>query len=282
MRIIITGARGLVGSALSGHFKAHSEVVPLTHRELDITDETAVAALPLRADDVIFNCAVVGVDDCERDPALARRVNVTGPELLARAAARANATLVHFSTNYVFDGERSDGGFYDVDDDARPVNVYGATKLEGEQRLLRTEAQSIIIRTSWVFGRGSRNFLSTLPQKLAAGEPVNALTDIFASTTFVEDLVERVAAITAAGASGIFHVNNSGVCSYAEFADEVTKLMKQKIAQPPRINYQQSGATVRTAPRPRWTPMQCSHTRQLRLDPLRRWQDALAAYVGSL
>src|SRR6059058_4219882 len=109
MRIAITGARGLVGSALARHYP---DATALTHRDLDITDRNAVARV-LRGFDLVFNCAVIGVDDCESDPALARAVNVDGPANLAEVAKR----LVHFSTNYVFAGDEEK--FYDTRDEAK-------------------------------------------------------------------------------------------------------------------------------------------------------------------
>ena len=121
MRIAVTGASGLVGSAIVRHFDATG----LTHRDLDITDAAAVQRV-VSGIDLVINCAVIGVDECERDPALARAVNVDGPANLARAAK----SILHFSSNYVFGGtEKKD---YAVDDEARPVNEYGRTKFAGD------------------------------------------------------------------------------------------------------------------------------------------------------
>ncbi|HEV3486299.1 MAG TPA: sugar nucleotide-binding protein, partial [Vicinamibacterales bacterium] len=133
MRVLITGAAGLVASSLAAAY-GDDEVVALRHRDLDITDARAVEETVRRAGpDVVFNCAVIGVDDCEADPPLAERVNVAGPAHLARAAESCGATIVHFSTNYVFDGRRTDGIPYAPDDEPNPINVYGETKLRGER-----------------------------------------------------------------------------------------------------------------------------------------------------
>ena len=125
----IIGSTGLVGSALAA---AIPDAARLRHADLDVTDADSVRSVIRRLRPrLIFNTAVIGVDDCERRPDLAHAVNVDGPALLAEAAAECGATLVHFSSNYVFAGNR-DREPYSVEDEARPINVYGRTKLEGE------------------------------------------------------------------------------------------------------------------------------------------------------
>ena len=259
MRIVITGASGLVGSHLAARFP---DAIALTHRDLDITDADAVRGLNA---DRIFNCAVIGVDDCEADPELAERINVLGPANLASVAAH----IVHFSTNYVFDGGRTSGVPYAPDDDAQPINVYGATKLRGERAVLAANPRALIVRTSWVYGPGKNSFLATVAARLARGERVQAITDTFAGTTYVHDLVERVAQLVEQGASGIHHVVNDGVCSYESFALEAARLVG---ASPELIDRTSESAHRRPAARPRWTPLQCEPA-------LRGWEEALAAAV---
>ena len=269
MKVVVTGAAGLVGRALRELYAATDDVVALGHRDLDITDAVAVdrTVSELRPD-VIFNCAVIGVDECEHDPDLARRVNVDGPALLARAAQESGAEFVHFSTNYVFDGNSSRP--YVPADEARPVNVYGATKLEGETAAARACRKTHIVRTSWVYGEGKESFLATAARKLARGERVRAITDIWASTTYVADLVRRTAEIVAAGRYGTHHVVNDGVCSYADFAQAGARLVG---ADPTLIDMVSERGLMR-APRPRYTPMVCE-------PPLRAWEEALADFVGA-
>lgn len=255
MRIAITGALGLVGGALA---KRYPGAKALTHRDLDITDRDAVARV-IPEFDLVFNCAVIGVDDCERDPALARAINVDGPANLAEHARK----IVHFSTNYVFAGDEEK--FYDVDDEARPVNVYAATKLEGERAVAARNERALIVRTSWVYGRGKANFLSTVGAKLAAGERVRAIGDVFASCTFVNDLVEAVACLL--DEAGVRQVVNEGVVSYEEFAREAARLVG---ADQTLIEVASERDVMRSS-RPRYTPL----TNSL---PMRDWRGALHAY----
>ncbi|HEX4934748.1 MAG TPA: SDR family oxidoreductase [Gemmatimonadaceae bacterium] len=246
MNIVVTGASGLIGSTLVRRTGATG----LTHRDLDITDPAAVRAVmhTLRPE-LVINCAVIGVDECESDPALAEAVNVTGPVNLARHAP----AIIHFSTNYVLD----------------PVNVYAKTKLAGEEAVIAANAQALVIRTSWVFGRGKESFLSTAAAKLARGERVRAITDTFASTTWVEDLVTRVMAMR--GRTGVHAVVNEGMLSYEDFALEVARLVG---ADPSLIDRITEAGMKRLAPRPRSTPMRSD-------PPMRPWQEALREYVRS-
>ena len=276
MRILITGAAGLVGSSLAGAC-ADDEVFALRHRDLDITDSRAVDETVQRLrPDLILNCAVIGIDDCEADPALAERVNVSGPAHLAAAAERIGATIGHFSTNYVFDGRRTSALPYTIDDDACPINVYGTTKLRGEHAVTAAATRAFIIRTSWVFGPGKASFLSTAAARLARGERIQAITDTFASTTYVRDLVTRVLGIVRRGHPGTYHVVNDGVCSYETFALEAARLTG---ASPTLIDRATEASLARPAPRPRWTPMRCLLSERLGLAPMRPWEEALADYV---
>jgi dTDP-4-dehydrorhamnose reductase len=270
VQVLITGAGGLVASALVRHF---DNIVALKHAALDISDASSVdRSCETVRPDVIINCAVVGVDECERDPALAERVNVTGPANLADAAERYQAAIVHFSSNYVFEGLPAKREPYRVDDEARPINVYGVTKLAGERAVTERCPRAFIIRTSWVYGRGKQNFLGTAAAKLKRGETIQAIGDTWASSTYVADLAERVREIIDGGVFGVQHVVNEGVCSYETFARRAAALADIPPEIADRLIKVVSEEAMNRAPRPPWTPMRC-------LPPLRSWEEALAAYV---
>lgn len=276
MRILITGAAGLVGSHLASVYR-DEEVAALRHRDLDLTDAYAVEqAVQRLLPALIFNCAVTGVDDCEADPALAQRVNVDGPASLARAAQRTGAAIVHFSTNYVFDGDTAARTSYTIEDEARPINVYGVTKLEGERAVTAAATRAYIVRTSWVFGAGKDSFLSTVADRLVRGERVQAITDTFASATYAGDLVTRVARLIERGQPGTYHVVNEGVCSYESFARTAARLAG---VSEEGIETVTEESLRRPAARPRWTPMRCLLSERLQLEPMRSWQEALAEYL---
>ncbi|HSP16596.1 MAG TPA: dTDP-4-dehydrorhamnose reductase [Thermoanaerobaculia bacterium] len=281
MRALITGAGGLVSSALASRL---SDVVALKHAALDVTDRTAVDSVVDRAEpDLIVNCAVIGVDDCERDSALARRVNVDGPAHLAEAAGRCGAAIVHFSSNYVFDGRPATREPYTIEDEPHPINVYGQTKLEGERAVAERVARAFIIRTSWVYGRGKNSFLATAPARLKRGESVQAISDTWASTTYVADLAQRVLDIIARGTPGTYHVVNGGICSHETFARDAAAFAGVPNEVADRLIEVISEAEMnRMAPRPPWTPMRCLLSERLGLPPMRDWRDALLAYVAEI
>ncbi len=283
MKIAITGAGGLVGQHLARSFANECEVRALPHQALDITDSAAVRVwCAAERPTLLINCAVIDVDFCERDPALAQAVNVDGPHQLAAAAVEIGAEMLHFSTNYVFDG-RMHGHAYTQADAALPINNYGRTKRAGEQAVQAANPHSYIVRTSWVFGQGKESFLATLPRKLRAGEHVRAIKDVWASATYVNDLVARVAELLARRRYGIYHAVNGGVCSYHEYALECVRLMGLDEAETAAlITAVSEDEARRLAERPRYTPLQCLLSAELGLPPLRDWRAALAAYVQSV
>ena len=282
-RIAITGARGLVGACLAQFLAADHDVDALSHSDLDITDRDAVHSWCLRnRPDLIVNCATLQVDACELDPQLAETVNVSGPQNLALAAAEFGAEVMHFSTNYVFDGEPEGRRPYTIEDETRPINVYGRTKLDGERAVTKATPSSYVVRTAWVYGLGKESFLASVPRKLLARERVLAIVDAFSTTTYVRDLVVRAAEIIERGRYGTYHVVNEGVCSYYEFAMQAARLidLDEAIIGELIVPVKES-EMKRPAPRPRWTPLRCLLSEEIGLAPLRDWREALACYIST-
>lgn len=279
MKIAITGAGGLVGSCLTRHLSNEHQVLPLRHADLDITDQSVIHELVQRErPDVIINCAVLNVDECETDRAKAYAINVAGPQFLAEAAQEIGAAIVHFSTNYVFDGNEEK--LYTIHDEAHPVNNYGQTKLDGELAVMNACARHFILRTSWVYGIGKANFLSIIHRHLREGKRNKVVSDCWASATYVEDLAARTCEIIDRNRPGIYHVVNEGICSYVEFTLEAGRLIGLSEAQVYELIELITDAEIkRPAVRPRYTPMQCLLSAEIGLPPLRHWKDALADYI---
>jgi dTDP-4-dehydrorhamnose reductase len=275
MKIFITGSGGLVGGCLARRFGREHEVLTPRRDELDVTKEDAVRRFVEDARPrLVVNCAVLGVDECERDPEAARAVNADAPRALAVAAAEVGAEFLHFSTNYVFDGEAREP--YAEQDEPRPVNVYGRTKLEGERAAFESNPRTFVVRTSWVFGPGKESFLSTAHRELAAGRRVRAIKDTWASVTYVEDLAARVEEILSKGRHGLYHVVNEGVCTYEDFAREAARLAGLGDEEADRLIESVTESKVkRPARRPRYSPLRSTAT-----DELRHWRQALAAFVA--
>jgi dTDP-4-dehydrorhamnose reductase len=266
MKVIITGAGGLVGACLARRFgREHFMLV-----RRFINEERP---------QLVVNCAVLGVDECERDPAAASAVNAEAPRSLAAAASGVGAEFLHFGTNYVFDGEGREP--YGERDEPRPLNVYGRTKLDGERAALEANPRGYVVRTSWVFGAGKESFLSTAHRELAAGRGVRAIKDTWASVTYVEDLASRVEELIGAGRHGLYHAVNEGVCTYEDFAREAARLAGLEEETAAHLIQLVTEAEVkRPARRPRYTPLRCTAAAELGLPPLRHWREALAAYVS--
>jgi dTDP-4-dehydrorhamnose reductase len=249
---------------------------------MNIADRAAVERQVLATKpSLIINCAVLQVDESEQYPAKAQAVNRDGPGFLAEAASKVEAEIIHFSTQYAFSGEPIGRPPYTIEDPPRPVNAYGRTKVAGEDAVRGGCRRSFIIRTSWVFGAGKDNFLCMAHKDLRSGKRIRAIEDIWSSTTYGEDLVERVLQIHAAGRYGTYHVVNEGVCSYYEFALEAGRLVGLSRRQlDSLIEVVNESAMSRAAVRPRYTPMRCLLSEKLNLPPMRDWRSALAAYVA--
>jgi dTDP-4-dehydrorhamnose reductase len=281
MKILITGAGGLVASHFAQKFARDHEVLALTHSDLDITEGNAVNR---RVDefkpDLIINGAVIQVDEAEECPDKAQAVNVDGPRFLARAATHAGSELMHFSTQYAFEGEPLGREPYSIKDEPRPVNYYGQTKLAGEEAVRDGCMRSYMVRTSWVYGGGKNSFLCTVYDDLKVGRRVRAIDDIWSSTTYVEDLIDRCVELLKWRRYGTYHVINAGVCTYYEFALEAGRLAGLTRSQiDALIDVTHERDMKRAAVRPRYTPLRCLLSEELGLPPMRSWREALAAYV---
>ena len=257
------------------------EVFALKRGDLDITDWDAVHRyLSAVKPSLIVNCAVIQVDECQENPSKAEAVNVEGARFLAAASSSLDAEMVHFSSQYAFDGEPVGRSPYTIDDAPRPVNMYGSTKVASEEAVRHACARSYIIRTSWVYGSGKNSFLCTVHNDLRAGKRVRAITDIWSSTTYVNDLIERMQQILDKHRYGTYHIVNEGICSYYEFALEAGRLVKLNREQLDQLIEKVHEADMkRIAPRPHYTPMRCLLSEQLGLSPMRDWHAALADYV---
>jgi dTDP-4-dehydrorhamnose reductase len=283
VKVLVTGAAGLLGSHLAQRWASDHDIVALNHGDLDITDPDAVnrSMLAIKPS-LVFNCAVTQVDESEQNPAKAQAVNEEGPRFLASATSQLDADIIHFSSQYVFDGEPVGRPPYTIKDEPRPLNVYGRTKAASEQAVRNACARSYIIRTSWVYGSGKNSFLCTVHKDLRAGKHVSAIVDIWSSTTYVEDLIERIRQILATRRYGTYHIVNQGVCSYYEFALEAGRLVGLSRDQLDSLLLATEEAEMqRAAPRPRYTPMHCVLSEELGLPPMRDWRTALADYVAT-
>ena len=278
MRVLVTGARGLVGQAVGEHC-AHSgdEVLAYGHKDLDITDrhlvrETILANRP----NVVINCAAwTNVDGCESDRERAFAANAAGPENLASACKKAECVFITISTDYVFDGAKS--GFYTQLDEPNPESVYAASKLEGERLSTLAYGRSIVVRTGYIFGRGGTNFLSTVVDRIRKGEKLKAISDTYGTPTYAIDLAARLRQLAEKNVPGIYHVVNSGPgATFEQFTRKAIALIGNRDAV---VEVVSADALNRPAKRPHNSRLRCLRSETIGLPPLRDWESALEEFV---
>jgi len=220
VKVLITGAHGQVGRALTNRAPAGAELTTLAHQDLDIGDERAVGSFveKLTPDLIINAAAYTAVEKAESDVDTATRVNVAGSRNLAQAASKSNARLIHLSTDFVFDGESSTP--YLPDAPTNPLNVYGLTKLGGERTVLQTlPKRSVVLRTAWVYAAVGSNFLLTMLRVMKANGAVKVVADQIGTPTSANTLADVIWKIAGRDEiTGVYHCTDAGVASWYDFA----------------------------------------------------------------
>src|SRR6478736_1698802 len=218
MKIAIVGANGRLGAALAREYRLDFEATGYERNELDLGQLDRVRSALSEANfELLINCAALtNVDYCESHREKAFLVNAEAPRLLAEIANEKSAKLVHFSTDYVFDGKKTDP--YVEEDKAVPLSVYGESKLEGERRVLETSSQHLVLRLSWVFGPDKPSFIDQIIQRAREKDVVTAVADKFSAPTYTIDVASWLRLAADKNANGILHLANNGGCSWQEWA----------------------------------------------------------------
>jgi dTDP-4-dehydrorhamnose reductase len=250
------------------------------HADLDVTHAGTVRDL-IRAERprfIINAAAFTDVDAAESEPGQtdAFRVNAAAPGVIGAAAAEVGATVVHFSTDYVFDGES--GRPYREDDEPNPLNVYGRSKLEGERALRASGAAHLIVRTQWLFGIHGRSFAATMWHRALRGERTSVVADQFGRPTSSRALADAVWRLIERGVTGTVHVVNSGTASWYEIAVRVFTAAGRAGLVQPSVTTEYGAA----APRPRAAVLDSGLYERLTASRLPPWQDALDEFVALL
>ncbi|MGB7069452.1 MAG: dTDP-4-dehydrorhamnose reductase [Pyrinomonadaceae bacterium] len=278
MKILITGANGMVARATIGH--CHSigdEVIGLTRQDLDISDLSAVKGQVAELKpDAIINCAAyTDVDGAESNTEGCYAANADGVENLAFAAKTNDCRFVTISTDYVFDGTKP--GFYTQRDTPNPLGVYASAKYSGEIRARKAYSRSIIVRSGWIYGRGGTNFLSVIQSLLNEGKTIKAISDSYGTPTFADDLAVRLRQIVDLDLPCIYHVTNAGEgTSYFGFAQKLCEIGEydSQLVQPVSKD-----DLRRPAPRPVSSKLACLLSEELGLPPVRSWESAIKDFV---
>jgi len=283
MKVLVTGANGQLGTDLCIALKDF-KVISLAHNDIEITNLNSVKeALNKYEPDVIINTAAyVRVDESETNQDKAFLVNALGARNVAVIAQELEAKLVHISTDYVFGGEAElHTTPYTEFDTPAPPNVYGKSKLAGENLVQHLCTKHFIIRTSGLFGlagssgKGGGNFVETMLRLAQEREELRVVNDQVLSPTYTKDLAKKIVQLIDTEYYGIFHITNKGACSWYEFTKEVLRLAGLKV----RVTPITSDQYPQKAKRPRFSALDNYHLRLLGMDDMRTWQEALRDYM---
>jgi dTDP-4-dehydrorhamnose reductase len=278
MKILITGGKGQLGRDLEKILlnTGKYELTCLGHDALDITKPGNVQQVVLtnRPEVIIHAAANTNVDSCELDKDSAYLVNALGSRNVAVAAAKTGAKLVYISTDYVFNGKAERPYIeFDMTD---PINIYGKSKLAGEQYVAGLSNKYFIVRTSWLYGRHGKNFVKTMLSLAKEKKEVSVVNDQVGSPTYTKDLAHFIAELIQTELYGIYHATNGGECSWFDFARAIFKIanlsqIKVKPATTLELN--------RPAPRPAYSVLDNYCIRLQGLPGLRPWEEALQEFL---
>lgn len=276
LTIVVTGAQGQLGMELvewlrkMGHF-----VYGFGKAELDVTNEILVHKVlqDLKPDVVIHTAAYTKVDQAEHEPEEANRINGGGTAIIAAASESIGARLVYISTDYVFNGQAI--APYSELSAVDPINAYGRSKLLGEQFVESLHTRYFIVRTSWVYGAGGNNFVKTMLKLGAEQRPVSVVNDQVGCPTYTRDLTACIAELIATDKYGVYHVSNSGYCSWYEFAQKIFELTDMKVD----LKMVTSEQFVRPAARPSYSVFDHTALKQGGFSAMEHWETALDRFL---
>jgi len=284
MKHLLLGAAGQLAHDLLNVFHERyptDQVIAATHLDIEITDEAAVRELVsrIRPESVINTAAYNRVDDCEINPGMAFTVNTAAPMFLARVSEDVGATLVQFSSDYVFDGRKHVP--YTETDSAIPISVYGISRLHGETAALQYCSRALVVRTCGLYGiavqhSASGNFVETMLRLARSGKPISVVNDQVVTPTSTRELAERLVPLIRGRESGLFHMTNTSSCTWYEFAKDIFRLSRQQVSVR-AITSEQFGARAR---RPSFSVLDNSALREKGYPDFEPWQQALERFLA--
>ena len=280
MKILITGAKGMLAQAVISKFEKENELILTDSQQLDITDlDCVLKNVSNVKPDCIINCAAyTAVDKAEEDEELAKKVNGIGPRNLAIASKQNDSLLVHISTDYVFPGDLEITKEYVEEDATGPVTAYGRTKLLGEQEVQKNCDKYYIFRTAWLYGQG-KNFVRTMLNLGKTHNEVNVVCDQHGSPTYTEDLANIIyQAIDKNIPYGIYHSTNQGFTTWSEFAKNIFELLNMKTKVNPITSEEYSKLFPSSANRPKNSKLSKDKLLSFGIE-IPNWKNALERYL---
>ncbi|MGC1322715.1 MAG: dTDP-4-dehydrorhamnose reductase [Candidatus Udaeobacter sp.] len=306
MKIVVLGAGGRLGAALMREFRPKYDVVGFDHAQLDLSNlDDLRGKLGAMNFDVLINAAAfTNVDACETERDRAFLINAEAPGVLAEICDEKDAKLIHFSTDYVFDGEKR--APYTEDDQANPISAYGESKLAGEKNVLAAEDGHLVVRVSWVFGPDRPSFIDAMIKRAQQDEKIDAISDKFSTPTYTHDIAEmlarvlddwsrRASAPDGLGAGrfhGILHFANAGKCSWQEYAQWALDCCRDagislkgrtvgalKLSEMTSLRQGSGGQAPWVARRPVYSVLSAAKYTELTGTTSRAWREAVADYI---
>lgn len=275
MKILITGAYGMLGSDLREVLKNH-ELISAGSKDLDIADKDKVMDfISEKSPEMVINAAAyTAVDDCETNYDEAYAVNALGPKNLAIACSKIDVPLVHISTDYVFDGNKRTPLI--ENDKLGPQSAYGKTKLEGEKFIQENTDKFFILRTAWLYGLHGANFVQTMLSLAESHDEITVVDDQIGSPTYSLDLAVSIANLLNSDKYGIYHLTNEGECSWYEFSKRIFELSNVDVKVVPVSTEE----FPRPAPRPRYSVLSNQKWIKAGFPPMRKYEEALSDYLS--
>ena len=275
MKILITGSNVMLGHDLIEVLKERHELILTTSKTLDITDEEQVFEFICKnkPDIVINSAAYTDVEGCETNQDLAYAVNSEGVRNLALACREIDCPLVHISTDYVFNGKNTRPWLeYDEVD---PINVYGRSKLKGEEAISDVLDKFFILRTAWLYGVNGKNFPKTMLELAENHSEVSVVYDEVGTPTYTSDLASAISDLIETDYYGIYHLTNSGECSWCEFARYIFEIADVDVNVLPVT----ASEFARPAPRPSYSVLENRNWVKNGFEPLRSYKEAIKEYI---
>ncbi|KZX11459.1 dTDP-4-dehydrorhamnose reductase [Methanobrevibacter curvatus] len=280
MKILVTGAKGMLGTDLIEILSKNHEIIATDINEDENTISLDISRLnevkekvDLIKPDIIINVAAfTDVDGCETNEELAYTINAIGPKNLSIASRMVDAKILHISTDYVFSGDKKS---YDEADSTGPLSAYGRTKLAGEEFIKDYTEKYFIFRTAWLYGYHGKNFVKTMLNLSKNNEEISVVDDQHGSPTFTRDLSYAIAKIIETDKYGIYHITNSDNCSWYEFSKEIFKIAGNDV----KVKAVTSEEFDRPAPRPKYSILNNKKWKKEGFTPLRSYKEALKEYL---
>jgi dTDP-4-dehydrorhamnose reductase len=276
MKILLLGHKGMLGSDLLLQLKIHHEVTGLDKEEIDITSgsECKKAIHDVTPDILINAAAYTDVDGCEDHKAECMAVNAEAVKNIAEACRKNNIRLVHFSTDYVFDGTGAEP--YKEEHVCNPINVYGFSKLAGESYLQSLSDNYLLIRTAWLYGKNGKNFVRTILTKAETASKLEVVDDQIGSPTYTKDLAAAAGLLIDRNIKGVFHLTNRGFCSWFQFA---VRILQEAAVTGVKVVPIKSDKMIRPAKRPLYSVLSNRKFIQATGKTMQPWQLALQDYL---